>query len=110
MTGRMRVRMGSGPFGPEWVVACPEHGAIAWVQHIWDADHRDAMNIAVGHVRDEHVFTCDVCWGGGFLGGKRSFVEGRMVDTRHPCDKCGGTGSNVLMGEPASPPTKSANS
>ena len=55
VTGRMRVRLVAGPFGPEWVVTCPEHGAVAWVQDIWDTDHTAAMNHAVWHVRNEHV-------------------------------------------------------
>ena len=103
MTGRMKVRMGAGPFGPEWVVTCPEHGEIAWVQRCdgSDLDHVLAMIHAVGHVRNEHVYTCDACWGDGSYGGMRSFVEGRMVEDRYPCDECGGTGSIVLMGERA---------
>ena len=54
MTGRMQVRMGTGPFGPEWVVTCPEHGVVTWVQRLWETDHVLAMNHAIGHVRNEH--------------------------------------------------------
>lgn len=57
MTGRMRVRLEVGPFGPEWVVTCPEHGVIALVQSCFPEclDHADAMNHAVWHVRNKHM-------------------------------------------------------
>ena len=109
MTGRMQVRQEVGPFGPEWVVTCPEHGEITWVW-ICDMpgclDHRNAMNHAIGHFRDEHEYPCPACYGNGYHGGMRSFIEGRI--RRTPCDECGGTGTIVRMGEPSSPPTKSA--
>lgn len=57
MTGRMKVRQEDGPFGPEWVVTCPEHGVVARLQRCdrGGLDHRNAMNHAIWHFRNEHA-------------------------------------------------------